>query len=90
VIGALASARHVPVAPHHSTGLGVAIAAGLHVAAALEDVPFFEYQPTTVEVANRVLRTPLTVDAGSMTLPSGPGLGVEVDPDVVLKYAEEV
>ena len=54
-IAALAAAHHLPVAPHHSVGLGVAVAAGLHVSAAIENMPSFEYQPGTMTVANTIL-----------------------------------
>ena len=86
-IAELAAARHVPVAPHHSVGLGVALAAGLHLAAAIEDCPYFEYQPTTVDVANRILRRPLQIGPAGMELPDAPGLGVDVDSDSVEKLA---
>ncbi|MEV0624190.1 mandelate racemase/muconate lactonizing enzyme family protein [Nonomuraea sp. NPDC050404] len=78
-IAELAAAHHVPVAPHHSTGLGVALAAGLHVSAALGNLAFFEYQPTTCEVAGAILTAPLAGGPGGFPLPAGPGLGVEVD-----------
>lgn len=86
-INEVCAARHVPVAPHHSVGLGVALAAGLAVSAAVEDLPSFEYQPTSYEVGNRILRTPLPVGAHTMSLPDGPGLGVDVDADAVAKLA---
>jgi galactonate dehydratase len=88
-IAEVCAARHVPVAPHHSVGLGVALAAGLQVSAAVEDLPAFEYQPTSVAVGARVLTRPVDVGAGSMSLPTGPGLGVEVDADAVAALAEE-
>lgn len=87
VIAELAEAHNVPVAPHHSVGLGVAVAAGLHVSAAIERVQFFEYQPSTFPLAQRILRTPLTIEPSRITLPGGPGLGVEVDEDFVQQTA---
>ncbi|MEU8934351.1 mandelate racemase/muconate lactonizing enzyme family protein [Streptomyces sp. NPDC048409] len=88
-IAALAGAHHVPVACHHSVGLGVSLAAGLHVSAALDDCPFFEFQPTTVPFAQRILRTPLTAGPTGFTLPEGPGLGIEIDRETVLALAKE-
>jgi galactonate dehydratase len=79
-IAELAAAQHLRVAPHHSTGLGVALAAGVHVSAALANLAFFEYQPTTCEVAGSVLKEPLPGDATGFPVPTGPGLGVDVDP----------
>ncbi|MEU5876212.1 mandelate racemase/muconate lactonizing enzyme family protein [Spirillospora sp. NPDC047279] len=83
----LAAARHVPVAPHHSTGLGIVLAAGIQVSAAVSDLAFFEYQPTTCEVAGKILASPLAGGPEGFPLPTGPGLGVEVDADAVAAYA---
>lgn len=88
-IAELSAAHHIPVAPHHSVALGVALAAGLHVSAAAEDLLAFEYQPTTMEVAQRILVTPLDVHAGHLTLPAGPGLGVDVDLDAVTALTDQ-
>lgn len=86
-IGELAAAKHVPIAPHHSVGLGVSLAAGLHVAAAIENMPFFEHQPTTLEVGNRILTTPLGGGPDGIPVPSGPGLGVTVDEEFVTTHS---
>jgi D-galactarolactone cycloisomerase len=88
-IGELCAARHVPVAPHHSVGLGVVLAAGLHVSAALQPLLTFEYQPTSTEVGARILRTPVEVRPDGFPLPGGPGLGVDVDEDAVRALAKE-
>jgi D-galactarolactone cycloisomerase len=82
-IAATASALHVPVAPHHSVGLGVALAAGLHLSAAIDNLFAFEFQPDTLPMANAILHTPIEGGPGAFALPAGPGLGVEVDIDVV-------
>jgi D-galactarolactone cycloisomerase len=89
VIAELCAARHVPVAPHHSIGLGVALAAGLHVAAAVDNLEVFEYQPTSTEIGGRILRTPIAVRPDGFTLPTGPGLGIDVDVDAVDRLAKE-
>ncbi|WP_028923331.1 mandelate racemase/muconate lactonizing enzyme family protein [Pseudonocardia acaciae] len=82
-VAELAGAHHVPVAPHHSVGLGVSLAAGIHLAAAVEDCPFLEFQPDTIDVAQRILRTPLDAGPAGFGLPDGPGLGIEVDRELV-------
>ncbi|ONK11509.1 mandelate racemase/muconate lactonizing enzyme family protein [Streptomyces sp. MP131-18] len=86
-IAELCAASHVPVAPHHSVGLGVSLAAGLHVGAAVEDLLVFEYQPTSTEVGQRILRTPLEVRPDHFPLPAGPGLGIDIDEQVVRDLA---
>ncbi|GAA2069563.1 mandelate racemase/muconate lactonizing enzyme family protein [Streptomyces albiaxialis] len=81
----LAAAAHLPVACHHSVGLGVALAAGIHLSAATEDCPFFEFQADSLSVAQSILRTPLDATPTGYALPTGPGLGIDVD---VEKIAE--
>lgn len=88
VVAELAAAHHTPVAPHHSVGLGVSLVAGMHVAAAVEQLLYLEYQPAPLPLAQRILRTPLDVEPALMRLPAGPGLGVEVDEEFVLENAD--
>jgi D-galactarolactone cycloisomerase len=85
---ALAEARHVRVAPHHSVGLGVALAAGLQFAAAIENFEVFEFQPTTLPLANRILVSPVELAGSSFSLPEGPGLGVVVDEQAIHELSE--
>ncbi|SCG54756.1 galactonate dehydratase [Micromonospora echinaurantiaca] len=88
-IAELCAARHVPVAPHHSVGMGVSLAAGLHVAAAVADLAAFEYQPTSTEVGSRILTGPVPLHPAAFDLPAGPGLGVDVDVEAVRALAKE-
>jgi len=87
-IAEVAAAHHVPVAYHHSVGLGVALAAGVHASAVTASTPYFEFQPDTVAVAGSILRTPLTAGPTGFAVPGGPGLGVEVDAERVEELAE--
>ena len=84
-IAQYAESHHLGVAPHHSAGLGIAVAAGLHVSAAAGNLVALEYHPTLFAEANRILATPLEPTATGMALPSGPGLGVDVDAEAVEK-----
>ncbi|EKT82570.1 mandelate racemase/muconate lactonizing protein [Rhodococcus opacus M213] len=85
----LASAAHVPVAFHHSVGLGISLAAGIHVSAVSQDTPFFEYQPDTIPVAQSILRTPLVAGPTGFEVPTGPGLGIDIDADHIATLAKE-
>ena len=78
-IAAMAEAFNVKMAPHLSVGLGVCIAASIHAAAAIPNLYLLEYQPPVFEIANLLLRSPLTCEAGFYQIPSGAGLGVELD-----------
>lgn len=76
---ALAELYHVKVALHVSIGLGVQIAAAIHVAAAIPNLLFIECNPQVWMVAEQLLHRRLPIEAGVIGLPSGPGLGIEID-----------
>ncbi|OLF06801.1 mandelate racemase [Actinophytocola xinjiangensis] len=88
-ISELCAARHVPVAPHHSVGFGVALAAGVVASAAVEGLLTFEFQPTSVEVGARVLTEPLPVDPAAVSVPTGIGLGITVAGESVHHLVKE-
>lgn len=88
VIADIASAHHVPVACHHSVGLGIAMAAGIHVSAAVNDSPFFEFQPDTVPMAQMILQEPLDLGPAGIGVPDGPGLGILVDEESITTMAK--
>lgn len=89
VISELCSVRGVGVAPHHSTGLGVSLAAGLQLSGAIESLIAFEYQPTSVALSELRLGTYLEHDAASFKLPTGHGLGLEIDLEIVRALQKE-
>ena len=76
---ALAELHNAPVAFHVSIGLGVQIAAALHVAASIPNLMFVECNPKVWQVAEALLTASLPVGAGVVGIPAGAGLGVEVD-----------
>ncbi|MDE2749102.1 MAG: mandelate racemase/muconate lactonizing enzyme family protein [Chloroflexota bacterium] len=80
-IAAMAEAFNVKMAPHLSVGLGVCIAASIHAAAAIPNLYLLEYQPPVFEIANLLLKTPLTCEEGHYAVPRSAGLGVELDED---------
>jgi galactonate dehydratase len=79
-IAALAEAYHVPLAPH-CTATSVGIAASLHAIAATPLFLIHEFYPDNQGFnPPAVGRLRYTLDAdGTIGLPPGPGLGVEVD-----------
>lgn len=91
LIAELALQRHRWFTPHTwSNGLGVV--ANLHVAAGVGGGPFLEvpYDPPgwTPQRRDFFLTEPLEVDAdGDIVVPPRPGLGVDVDPDALVRYA---
>jgi D-galactarolactone cycloisomerase len=78
-LAALAELHNVPIAFHISIGLGVQIAAALHVAASIPNLLFVECNPKVWQVAESLLKTALPVGQGMVGIPAGPGLGIEID-----------
>ena len=71
----------------HSWSTGIIKAASLHVLAAMPRAPFFEYcvQETALNQLLTVERFPV-VD-GMVAVPQAPGLGIEIDEEVVRRHA---
>jgi D-galactarolactone cycloisomerase len=76
---ALAELHHTKVAFHVSIGLGVQIAAALHVAASIPNLMVVECNPQVWRVAENLLHASLPIGAGVVGIPDGAGLGVEID-----------
>jgi L-rhamnonate dehydratase len=95
--GGLTEARRIAdIAQHYGASVvphgyktGITVAASSHFQAASANCPFFEYlSPST---AKSVLRTRLVtpepqLQEGVMPLPTAPGLGFEVDEELVERY----
>jgi D-galactarolactone cycloisomerase len=94
-IAQLAMLEHIRLSPH-VWGSGVGLAAAVHIAAALSGyphadnvprMPLVEYDVGTNPLRDSILKTPLRPEAGTIAVPEGPGLGVEIDWDAVKRYA---
>ena len=96
-IAALAQAFQTNVVPH-SWGTGIAFAAGLHLVSTLDIVPGRLRMPDALLEMDRsenALRDYLTapifsVSDGYVTVPNAPGLGVDVDPDMLARFSRAV
>lgn len=84
-VARLAEAAGKPFAPH-SWSDAVAIVANAHVVASLPNGLTVEIDRTGNPLVETLLRQPLTVTAGRLALPEGPGLGIELDPAAVERY----
>jgi muconate cycloisomerase len=59
---------------------GLAIAAGLHMVAATPNISLgAEFYTSTWVMGAEILKTPIVIAEGATLVPTGPGLGVEVD-----------
>ncbi|HWN22703.1 MAG TPA: mandelate racemase/muconate lactonizing enzyme family protein, partial [Gaiellaceae bacterium] len=81
-IAELAREHGVPTVPH-AWKSGIIKAASLHVNAVLPDALFQEYCVADTEINTRLTQQRLPLEAdGCVAIPTAPGLGVDLDPDV--------
>lgn len=85
-IATLCDVYGVPVAPHNLTS-PVGTVAAVHVCASIPNAYYLEYRggdaPWWGDVVTRTGSDAPILQDGSVDLPEGPGLGVEIDTDVV-------
>src|SRR5215470_4085639 len=68
----------------HKTGVN--IAASLHFVAALPNTHYFEYCVEQGDLRKHLTKQPFPVIDGDIAVPEGPGLGVELNEEIVAKY----
>jgi D-galactarolactone cycloisomerase len=78
-LAALAELHNAPLAFHVSIGLGVQIAAALHLAVSIPNLLYVECNPQVWQVAESLLKTALPMGQGVVGIPASAGLGVEID-----------
>ncbi len=85
-LAAQAELHNVPIAFHVSIGLGVQIAAALHVAASIPNLMFVECNPQVWQVAEQFLKARLPIGDSWLGIPTDAGLGIEVDEEKLKPY----
>jgi D-galactarolactone cycloisomerase len=85
-ITALAARHKVPVS-FHTWGDGVALAASVHLSAALKDCIVMELDYTYNPLREELLREPFKVQSGFLIPPEKPGLGIELNPNALERFA---
>jgi D-galactarolactone cycloisomerase len=85
-ITALAAKHKVPVS-FHTWGDGVALAASVHLSAALRDCIVMELDYTYNPLREELLREAFKVQEGYLIPPEKPGLGIELSQDALRKFA---
>jgi D-galactarolactone cycloisomerase len=70
----------------HGWNTALGLAADLHLASASQDTDLVEYLTGSPFIDN-IVQVPWTLDTdGMLPVPSGPGLGISLDPDAVQEY----
>ena len=93
-VAAMASANYVRVLPHMWGG-HIRLAATVHWQATIPDAPdvlnsipsLFEYDMTENGLRTELAVEPLQAVDGELAVPDAPGLGIEIDREVLAKYA---
>jgi D-galactarolactone cycloisomerase len=85
-ISAMAAKHRVPVS-FHTWGDAVALAASVHLAAALQECIVMELDYTYNPLREELLREPFKIENGYLVPPEKPGLGMELDQQALQKFA---
>jgi L-alanine-DL-glutamate epimerase-like enolase superfamily enzyme len=80
------SAERHKLCVNHSYKTGVNIAASLHFVAALPNTHYFEYCVEQGALRQHLTRQKFPVVGGDIAVPKAPGLGVDLDEEVVARY----
>ena len=88
-IADLAAAHHALLVPH-AWKSEILLAASVHFAATLPAVPFVEYSMAESPLRRELARSELVVANGSVRIPQRPGLGVELDEEIVTRYRTDI
>ena len=85
-IAAVSASHRVPIS-FHTWGDAVALAASIHLSAAIPECTVMELDYTYNPLRAELLRQPLEVEKGFLVPLDKPGLGIEVDADALERFA---
>ncbi len=88
-IATLAELKSTRIVPH-GFSTGILVAASLHFLAALKDGNLMEFCRTGSPLNTDLLVNPIEFKDGMVTVPQAPGLGIELNEEVVKKYLYKV
>ena len=72
----------------HSWSSDLLTAASLHLTAFQRRAEFVEFNTSQGPLSRQLVKNPITLDEGYLNVPTGPGLGVEVNEEVIAKYRQ--
>jgi L-alanine-DL-glutamate epimerase-like enolase superfamily enzyme len=84
-IASMAADNNIVMVPH-AFKTGILVAASIHLIAATPDVPFLEFSVTESAIRKELLVKPFVQKDGFVEVPTTPGLGIELNPEVIRKY----
>lgn len=84
-IATIAADRNILCVPH-AFKTGVLVAASIQFIASIPHAPFLEFSVTESGIRKELLKQPFIQKDGYVDVPQTPGLGIELNPDVITKY----
>lgn len=88
-IATLAADANILCVPH-AFKTGVLVAASIQFIAAIPHAPFLEFSVTESAIRKELLVKPFAQKDGFVEVPQKPGLGIELNPEVIRKYGVTV
>lgn len=85
-IAAMAEVYHVAVSPHNYNSTTLGLAATLHATAGMPNFLMTEYFVNFEALGAELAITPFTVENSYITLPTTPGLGIDLDEAALARY----
>jgi galactonate dehydratase len=85
-IAAMAEPHHIAMAPHNYNSTTLGLAATLHAAAGMPNFLITEYFVNFEDLGRVVARSPFRVEDSCITLPTAPGLGIDLDEDALARH----
>jgi len=82
----MAEPWHVAVSPHNYNSTTVGLASTLQVSACMPNFLITEYFVSFEARGRELARVPFEVANGFIALPTGPGLGIELDEAALRRY----
>ena len=87
-IASLAATFHIDVAPH-GVGSVIGVAAALQLSAAISNFRIYEFNQLPNPLRDTLATIPFSLVDGCLPIPTGPGLGIELDWERVSAFAIE-
>ena len=88
-IAAMAADHNITLVPH-AFKTGVLVAASIQFIASQPGIPFLEFSVTESAIRKELLTKPFVQKDGFVEVPQGPGLGIELNPEVIRKFGHKI
>lgn len=88
-IATLAADNNILCVPH-AFKTGILVAASIHLIAAIPNAPILEFSVTESPIRKGILATPFKMKDGYVDVPQKPGLGIEINEEVMKKYGVNI